>query len=139
MSYTELNDIELTEILQSSKTIAVVGLSSNPGRPSYGVAKYLQSHGYKIYPVNPNESEILGEKSYPDLLSLPVVPDIVDVFRKSELLIPVVDESIQKGCSFIFFQLGVVNNDAIKKALENNIKVIADRCLLVEHRRLMGR
>jgi predicted CoA-binding protein len=131
-----MDDNKLREILKNAKTIAVVGLSSKPERPSYGVTRYMQSRGYKIYPVNPTETEVLGEKSYPDLSSLPVVPDIVDVFRRSEFVMPVVDECIAKGVKCIWFQLGVLNKEAIAKAEQNKITTVVDKCILVEHRRL---
>ncbi len=127
---------EIKNLLKDTKTIAIVGLSSKPDRPSYGVAEYLQNHGYKIYPVNPVEIEVLGEKSYPDLKSLPVIPDLVNVFRKSETVLPVVDEAIEIGAKFIWFQLGVVNDEAIKKSQDNNINVVVDKCIAVEHRLL---
>ena len=130
------DDREINGILKNSKTIAVVGLSPKQDRPSYGVTRYLQSHGYKIYPVNPNETEILGEKSSPDLNSLSVIPDIVNVFRRSESVFPIVDECIAKGVKCIWFQLGVINYEAIDKANKNNIRTIVDKCILIEHRRL---
>ena len=121
------------EVLKNSKTIAVVGLSSRPERASNGVSKYMKSRGYKIYPVNPMEEEILGEKSYPDIKSLPIVPDIVNVFRSPETVMPIVDECIEKGVKTIWFQLGVVNHPAIEKAAKNGITVIYDKCIKIEH------
>lgn len=132
----QLNRNEMKELLENSKTIAVVGLSSKPDRPSYGVAKYLQDCGYKIYPVNPVETEVLGEKSYPDLKSLPVVPDIVDVFRKSDAVMPVVEECVEVGAKAIWFQLGVVNLEALEKCKQEGLKTVFDKCILVEHRNL---
>ncbi|MFN8674289.1 MAG: CoA-binding protein [Candidatus Sericytochromatia bacterium] len=125
----------IKEILKDSKTIAVVGLSSNPSRPSYDVSAYMQDNGYKIYPINPNENEVLGEKAYTTLKELPIKPDIVNVFRRSETVMPIVDECIELGIKNIWFQLGVVNYEAIEKAEKNNINVVYDKCILVEHSR----
>jgi len=124
------------EILKKAKTIAVVGLSANPSRTSYGVAAYLQRNGYRIIPVNPNENEVLGEKSYPSIVDLPEVPDLVNVFRRSELVMPVVEECIAKGVKFIWFQEGVINQEAISLAEKNGIKVVFDQCILKVHARI---
>lgn len=129
----QLSKEEMKQELQNAKTIAIVGLSSKPDRPSYGVAKYLQDAGYKIYPVNPVETEVLGEKSYPDLKSLPVIPDIVDVFRKSDAVMPVVDETLEIGAKFIWFQLGVVNLEALEKCKNEGLKAVFDKCIKIEH------
>ncbi len=110
--------------LKESKTIAVVGLSPNPERDSYRVARYLQEVGYRIIPVNPAVDVVLGEKSYPDLKSVPVSIDMVDVFRRSELVPPVVDEAIQVGVKFIWMQDGVVHEEAAEKARAAGIPVI---------------
>ncbi len=110
--------------LTQSKVIAVVGLSPNPERDSYRVAKYLQSVGYRIIPVNPTVDEVLGEKSYPDLKSVPVPIDMVDVFRRSELVAPVVDEAIAVKAKFIWMQDGVVNEEEAAKARAVGIPVI---------------
>lgn len=131
-----LNEKEITALLKTAKTIAVVGLSSNPYRTSFSVTEYIQKQGYKIYPVNPLETEILGEKVYPDLKSLPIKPDIVNVFRKSELVMPIVDDCIDLGIETIWFQVGVVNEEAIKKAEDHNIKVIANKCIFAEHNKM---
>ena len=112
--------------LKESKTIAVVGLSPNPERDSYRVALYLQNAGYRIIPVNPTVDEVLGEKSYPDLKSVPVLIDMVDVFRRSELVPPVVDEAIQVGARFIWMQDGVTHLEAAEKARAAGIPVIMD-------------
>ena len=104
------------EQLTNSKTIAVVGLSDNPDRPSYGVSRYMQSQGYRIIPVNPMIEEALGEKSYPDLKSVPEPIDMVDIFRRSELVPPVVDEAIEVGAKYIWMQDGVVHEEAAAKA-----------------------
>lgn len=131
-----LNKEEINNLLKNAKTIAVVGLSANPSRTSFSVTEYMQDQGYKIYPVNPLETEILGEKVYPDLKSLPIKPDIVNVFRRSELVMPIVDECIELNLNLVWFQLGVINEEAIKKAEDHNIKVVADKCILVEHNRM---
>ena len=118
-------DMDLVEEqLRNSKTIAVVGLSDNPDRPSYGVSRYMQEQGYRIIPVNPMIEEALGEKSYPDLKSVPEPIDMVDIFRRSELVGPVVDEAIEVGAKYIWMQDGVINEDAAAKAEAAGIPVI---------------
>lgn len=112
--------------LKESKTIAVVGLSPNPERDSYRVALYLKEAGYRIIPVNPVIKEVLGEKSYPDLKSVPVPIDMVDVFRRSDLVGPVVEEAIKVGAKFIWMQDGVVNEEAAERARAVGIPVIMD-------------
>ncbi|MCH8106992.1 MAG: CoA-binding protein [Chloroflexi bacterium] len=114
------------EQLRNSKTIAVVGLSDNPDRDSYRVSKYMQSQGYRIIPVNPMIDEVLGEKSYPDLKSVPVPIDMVDVFRRSELVPPVVDEAIEVGVKYIWMQDGVINEESKTKAEAAGIPVVMD-------------
>jgi hypothetical protein len=126
----------MEKIFEESKTIAVVGLSSNPSRPSYMVARYLQSQGYKIIPVNPNEKEIFGEKSYPDLVSVPDKIDIVDIFRRSEEVSPIVDQAIKIKAKVIWMQEGIVNEESAKKASEAGLTVIMDKCMYKEHSRL---
>ncbi len=132
------DDQQLRRILQDTRVIAVVGLSNNQTRPSYGVARYLQSHGYQIVPINPDLSEVLGERAYPDLLAVPFAVDLVDVFRRSEAVGPHVDEAIQKGVKTVWMQLGVRNQEAAERARAAGIAVVMDRCILVEHRRLIG-
>ncbi len=124
------------KFLLEAKTIAVVGLSSNPMRPSHGVAEYMQAHGYRIIPVNPNETEVLGEKAYPDLVSIPVKVDIVNIFRRSDRVDPFVDESIRIGAKAIWMQEGVVNEAAAARARAAGLLVVMDRCILKDHRRL---
>jgi predicted CoA-binding protein len=114
------------EQLRNSRTIAVVGLSDNPQRDSHRVSKYLQSQGYRIIPVNPMIEETLGEKSYPDLKSVPESIDMVDIFRRSELVSPVVDEAIEVGAKYIWMQDGVVNEEAAAKAEAAGIPVVMD-------------
>lgn len=132
-----MDDAKIREILQKSKTVAVVGLSPNPERDSYEVAKYLQEAGYRIIPVNPRADEILGEKAYPDLASVPEKIDVVDIFRRPEHVPPVVDEAIKVGARSVWMQLGVVNEEAAKKAAEAGLDVVMDRCMLREHKRLL--
>ena len=127
---------EIRELLQRAKTIAVVGLSDNPLRPSHGVSAYMQSQGYRIIPVNPECEEVLGEKSYPSLLEVPEKVDIVNVFRRSEFVPPVVDQAIQIKAPVIWMQEIVIHEAAAKKARAAGIFVVMDRCILVEHRRI---
>ena len=127
------------EILKQGKTIAVVGLSPNPERDSHRVAKYLQSQGYRIIPVNPMTDQVLGEKSYPDLKSVPETIDVVDIFRKSEDVPPIVNEAIDMGAPVIWMQLGVVNEEAATKARNAGLAVVMDKCMEVEHKLLSQR
>src|SRR6266478_10000876 len=123
------------ELLQKYQTIAVVGLSSNPMRPSYAVTEYMQAAGYRIIPVNPNETEVLGEKSYARLEDVPEKIEIVNVFRRAEEVPPVVESAIRVGAKVIWMQLGIENDEAAEKARSAGLVVIEDACLLVEHRR----
>jgi predicted CoA-binding protein len=126
----------IAEILQSARTIAVVGLSSKRFRPSYGVAQYLQSAGYRIIPVNPEETEVLGEKAYPDLDSVPEPIDVVDVFRRSEFVPDIVEAAIRKGAKVVWMQEDVIHEAAARRAEEAGLDVVVDRCILKDHRRL---
>lgn len=123
------------DILRSSRTIAVVGLSSDPSRASYGVSEYLQAKGYRIIPVNPNETEVLGEKAYPRLEDLPVQVDIVDVFRRADQVPAVAESAIAVGAKVLWMQLGIANEAAAEKARAAGLTVIEDACLLIEHKR----
>ena len=114
----------IEEQLSGSRTIAVVGLSPNPQRDSHRVASYLQEHGYRIIPVNPMTDEVLGEKSYPELKSVPDPVDMVDIFRRSEHVSPLVEEAIQMGAKYIWMQDGVVNEEAAEKALVAGLLVV---------------
>jgi uncharacterized protein len=125
----------ITDLLRSSKTIAVVGLSSDPLRPSHEVAAYLQSAGYKIIPVNPNESEVLGEKSYARLEDIRKPIDIVDVFRRPEDVPPIADSAIAIKAKALWLQQGITNNAAAEKAHAAGLLVVEDACLFVEHKR----
>src|SRR5438045_4033684 len=122
----------IAEILKKCKTIAVVGLSSNPMRPSHGVTEYMQSAGYRIIPVNPNETEVLGEKSYARLEDVSEKIDIVNVFRRAEEVPPVVESAIRIGAKAVWMQLGVENEQAAEKARAAGLVVIEDACILVE-------
>jgi hypothetical protein len=124
----------ITEILRRSKTIAVVGLSCNPLRPSHGVSAYMQSHGYRILPVNPNIEECLDEKAYRSLLEVPEKIDIVNVFRRSEYVDEVVEQAIQCKVPVVWMQEEVMNERAAEKARKASIFVLMDRCILKEHR-----
>src|SRR5213078_4439783 len=126
------------ELLQKYQTIAVVGLSSNPMRPSYAVTEYMQSAGYRIIPVNPNETEVLGEKSYARLEDVSEKIDIVNVFRRAVEVPPVVESAIRIGAKAVWMQLGVENEQAAEKARAAGLVVIEDACILVEHRRRAG-
>ncbi len=128
----------IAKLLQSARTIAVVGLSSSPLRPSHGVAAYMQSHGYRIIPVNPEVSNVLGEKAYASLLDIPEKIDIVDVFRRSEYVPPIVDQAIQLKVGAIWMQEGVVHAQAAEKARRAGIFVMMDRCILKEHHARFG-
>jgi len=130
---------QIPSLLKNAKTIAVVGLSDNPLRTSYGVSEYLQSQGYRIIPVNPGIRESLGEKAYATLSEVPEKIDIVNVFRRSEHVPEVVDEAIRLKVPAIWMQEGVVHEEAAEKARAAGILVVMDRCILKEHRRLCGR
>ncbi|HKM82420.1 MAG TPA: CoA-binding protein [Candidatus Acidoferrum sp.] len=129
----------VAELLHASKTIAVVGLSANPARPSHEVAAYLQRVGYRIIPVNPNEKEVLGEKAYARLEDVPEKVDIVDIFRRAEEAAPVVESAIGIGAKVVWMQLGVKDGVAAEKARGRGLVVIEDACLLVEHKRRRSR
>jgi predicted CoA-binding protein len=125
----------ITEILKTHKTIAVVGLSSNPMRPSFEVTEYMQAAGYRIIPVNPNETEVLGEKSYARLEDVPEKIDIVNVFRRAEDVPPVVEGAIRVGAKVVWMQQGIANEAAAEKARAAGLMVVEDACILVEHRK----
>ncbi|HZU29757.1 MAG TPA: CoA-binding protein [Candidatus Angelobacter sp.] len=125
---------EIGELLRKSKTIAVVGLSDSPLRPSYGVSAYMQGHGYRIIPVNPSIKGALGEKAVASLSDIEEKIDIVDVFRRSEHVADVVDEAIRLKVPAIWLQEGVINEEAAEKARQAGIFVVMDRCILKEHR-----
>jgi hypothetical protein len=126
------------DLLAKAKTIAVVGLSDSPMRPSHGVSAYMQSQGYRIIPVNPQITEALGEKSYPSLLDVPETIDLVDVFRRPEYVDEIVDQAIQLKIPAIWLQEEVINERAAEKARKAGIFVVMDRCILKEHRARFG-
>jgi uncharacterized protein len=131
------HDESLREILLSAETIASVGLSSNQAKESFWIASYLKEQGYRVIPVNPTATEIFGEKAYPDLQSVPVKIDVVQVFRKPEDVPPVVDDAIQVGAKVVWMQEGIVNYEAAQKAEEAGLQVVMDACMRSSHRRLM--
>ena len=130
----EINSTEtIQRILEDCRTIAVVGLSSNPGRASNSVAGYMRRQGYSVIPVNPNEAQVFGEKSYPALADVPVKVDLVDIFRRSEEAGGAVDEAIKVGAKAIWLQEGVIDDHAAQRALDAGLLVVMDRCWLKEH------
>lgn len=133
-----MNDEMMKEILLSAKTIAVVGLSSNPVKPSYSIAEYLKGQGYRIIPVNPMAAEIMGETSHPDLTSIPEKVDVVQVFRKSEDVPPVVDEAIKIGAKVVWMQEGISHEVAAQSARDAGLQVVMDNCMRSMHRKLIG-
>jgi hypothetical protein len=127
----------IPEILKSSRTIAVVGLSGNPMRVSNGVSAYMQRAGYRIIPVNPQETEVLGEKSYARLEDVPDKIDIVNVFRRPEFTPEIVESAIKVGAKTVWMQEGVVNDDAAARARAAGLEVVMDKCILKEHRKML--
>ncbi len=123
----------IQNILERGKVLAVVGLSSKPHRPSYGVARYMQLAGYHIIPVNPNEEKVLGEKSYARLEDVPVQVDVVNIFRRSEFVPAIVESAIAVGAWAVWMQEGVIHQQAAERAREAGLQVVMDRCLLKEH------
>lgn len=124
----------ITDLLTRAKTIAVVGLSNSPLRPSHGVAAYMQTHGYRIIPVNPRIQEALGEPAYSSLMEIPEKVDVVNIFRRPEYVEEVVDQAIQLKVPAIWMQEGVIHEQAAEKARQAGIFVVMDRCILQEHR-----
>ncbi len=131
-----MNDDLKTRLLKESKTIAVVGISSDATKDSYRVAKYLQEKGYRIIPVNPAENEVLGEKSYPNLASVKEKVDLVDIFRRSEYIVPIVEEAIQIGARAVWMQDRIVNNQAAEKAEAAGLGVVMNHCTMRTYRQL---
>jgi predicted CoA-binding protein len=133
---SQINSQEtIARILDECRTIAVVGLSSSSSRPSHGVAGYMQRAGYRIIPVNPNETEVLGEKSYASLADVPGKIDLVDVFRRSDEAGAAVDQAIAVGAKAVWLQEGVIDNEAAQRALDAGLLVVMDRCWLKDHAR----
>ena len=130
-----MSDEEILRALNAGKTIAVVGLSAKPYRPSHGVSEYMQGQGYRIIPVNPNLTEVLGEKAYPSLDDVLEPIDIVNIFRRSEFVEPLVDAAIRVGAKAVWMQEGVIHRAAAEKARAAGLAVVMDRCILKEHRK----
>jgi hypothetical protein len=132
-----LDDYDISEWLSRARTIAVVGMSDRHERASYAVAQFLQRHGYRVIPVNPNlHGPVLGERSYASLRQVEERVDIVDIFRRSEFVPPVVEDAITIGASVVWMQVGVVHQEAARRARSAGLKVVMDRCIAVEYRRL---
>lgn len=127
---------ELRQILVSTRTIAVVGLSDKADRPSHAVAAYLQQQGYRIIPVNPNLAEVLGQKAYPSVRAIPEPVDVVDIFRRAEEVPPIVEDAIARGAKVVWMQLGIVNKAAAARAEAAGLMVVMDSCMEVIHRAL---
>jgi uncharacterized protein len=128
----------LKKLLSEAHTIAVVGISANPSRDSFRVADYLKKHGYRIIPVNPGADEVLGEKSYPDLKSIPVPVDVVDVFRRPEFVPEIAEQAVQIDAKVFWMQFGAESAEAAEKAKAAGLTVVQDRCMMQEHSRLLG-
>src|SRR5512144_39045 len=128
----------LRRILTKARVIAVVGLSSQWYRPSYFAAKYMQDHGYRIVPVNPSYDAVLGETCYPSVAAIPERVDIVDCFRKHGAIVPIAHEAIDHGAKVLWMQLGIRNTEAARIATAAGLDVVMDRCVKIEHARLMG-
>ncbi|PYS43680.1 MAG: CoA-binding protein [Acidobacteria bacterium] len=129
----EQSAVSIKEILERYKIIAVVGLSSQTWRPSYGVSRYMQNAGYRIIPVNPNETDVLGEKAYPSLDDVPEPFEIVDIFRRPEYVPDIVEAAIRRNARVIWMQLGVANEAAAARARTAGLEVVMDRCILQDH------
>jgi predicted CoA-binding protein len=127
------------KILKEYRTVAIVGASSDPERPSFRVLRYLSEHGYNVIPINPNEREILGMTCYPNLGSIPEKVEVVDIFRKSEAVMPIVEEAIKIGAKAVWMQEGVINEEAAAKAGDAGLLVVMDRCMRKQHISLMQR
>ena len=128
----------LRRILTRARTLAVVGLSANWNRPSNFAAKYMQDHGYRVIPVNPTYTEVLGERSYPDLASIPGPVDVVDCFRRPSEMVPLARSAVAIGAKVLWMQLGLRNDEAARIATDAGLDVVMDRCVKIEHARLMG-
>ena len=135
--YQDVTDIQ--RVLHNARTVAIVGLSNNPLRASYFVGYYMKRHGYRVIPVNPRETEILGETSYPSLRDVPEPVDVVNVFRAPSALPGIAEEAVAIGAGTLWCQFGVINLDAAKTAADAGLTVVMDRCLKVEHARYVGR
>jgi predicted CoA-binding protein len=136
MTVPEITAAEIAAIIRQYRTIAVVGLSPEPSRPSYQVAQYLQDQGYRIIPVNPKCQEILGQRCYPNLRAIPEPVDLVDIFRQVEAIPGIVDEAIAIAAKVVWMQLGLEHPEAAARARQAGLQVVMNRCLKVEHARL---
>ncbi|MFO1323484.1 MAG: CoA-binding protein [Burkholderiales bacterium] len=128
----------LRRILAQARTIAVVGLSAHWYRPSHFAAKYMQDHGYRVVPVNPGCAELLGQRCYPDVAAIPEPVDIVDCFRRSTEIVPIARAAVAKGARVLWMQLGIRNDEAAQIALAAGLDVVMDRCVKIEHARILG-
>jgi predicted CoA-binding protein len=133
-----VKDADIEKILRESKTVAVVGLSNDPAKPSQGVARYLISQGYEVIPVNPNVAEVLGLKCYPDLPSIGRPVDVVDIFRPSETVLPIVAQAIASGAKTVWMQEGIFHAEGERQARAAGLRVVMNRCMMKEHYRLIG-
>src|SRR5471032_2321106 len=133
MAYASPSDAELRQLLTDATTIAMVGASSNPDKASYGIMQKLQSVGYRVIPVNPRETEILGERAYPSLLDVPVPVDIVDVFRRAEDTAGIADEAVKIGAKALWLQTGIVSEEAAARATAGGLAVVMDACIGATH------
>jgi uncharacterized protein len=131
------DDRQIETMLRTTKTIAVVGASPKPWRDSGSIAQFLVARGYRVYPVNPSYKEVLGMKCFPDLKSIGAQIDMVDVFRNPEEVLPIIEEALAVGAKSVWMQLGVINEEAAKRAEEGGLSVVMDRCIAIEHRRLI--
>ena len=139
LTYHKLTLQQLRPILAESKTIAVVGISPDPERPSHSVAAYLQQQGYRIIPVNPNIAEVLGEKAYASVRDIPEQVDVVDIFRRSDAVAPIVDDAIAKGAKVVWMQVDVIDTEAAARAQAAGLTVVMDTCMRVTHQVLRAR
>ncbi len=136
MAHTNPSDSELTQILTSASTIAVVGASANPDKASHGIMRQLQEAGYRVIPVNPRETEVLGEKSYGALTDIPDQVDIVDVFRRAEDTPPIADDAVKIGARVFWLQTGIASEEAATRAKAGGLQVVMDACIGATHARL---
>jgi len=134
-----MKDDDVRELLRGARTIAVVGLSTDPAKASYGVSRYMKERGYRIIPVNPGAQEILGEKAYPNLTAIPEPVDIVDIFRPPPAVPPIVEEAIRIGAKAVWMQEGISHAEAAQQAEAAGLAVVQDRCIMKEHFRLLAR
>jgi uncharacterized protein len=139
MAHRNPSDDQLRQLLSGASTIAMIGASSNPAKPSHGIMRSLQRAGYRVIPVNPRETEILGERAYPSLLDIPEPVDIVDVFRRPEDTPSIADEAITKGAKALWLQEGIVNEEAAARASAAGLTVVMNACISATRRRVLGR